>query len=105
MELMVFPGQFARRSEFYYQLGQLSGAGLGLIASLEQLRRNPPARSYRQPLENTIAEIRDGFTFTESLQRKGHWLPAFDLALLHAGEQSGRLDMCFRLLADYYKER
>jgi type IV pilus assembly protein PilC len=32
-------------------------------------------------------------------------LPAFDIALLQAGEQSGRLEACFRLLADYYRDR
>ena len=105
MALMVLPSQFARRAEFYYQLGQLSGAGLGLIAALEQLARNPPSRSYREPIKRTVADIRDGFTLTEALERKGRWLPQFDLALLYAGEQSGRLDMCFRLLADYYQER
>ena len=40
----------------------------------------------------------------ESLHRLG-WLPAFDLALIEAGERSGRIDACFRLLADYYEER
>jgi type II secretory pathway component PulF len=50
-------------------------------------------------------ELSEGFTFTESLQRLGSWLPAFDIALLHAGEQSGRLDACLRLLANYYEDR
>ena len=35
----------------------------------------------------------------------GQWLPSFDLALIEAGEQSGRLDACFKLLALYYSER
>jgi type II secretory pathway component PulF len=105
MSLMFLPGQFARRGEFYYQLGQLTGAGLGLIAALEQLRRQPPDRSYRKPIGTLLQHISDGYTFSESAQRVGHWLPAFDLALLMAGEQSGRLDTCFRLLADYYNDR
>jgi type IV pilus assembly protein PilC len=29
----------------------------------------------------------------------------FDTALIEAGERSGRLDACFRMLADYYSER
>ena len=32
-------------------------------------------------------------------------MPDFDLALLHAGEHSGRLDVCFRLLSKYYSGR
>ena len=32
-------------------------------------------------------------------------MPAFDVALIQAGEHSGRLDACFKLLAGYYRER
>jgi len=99
------PGQFARRADFYHQLAQLTAAGLGLIQSLQQLERHPPSSSYRAPIRGLLAGISQGYTFTESLTRLGRWLPEFDLALLHAGEQSGRLDQCFRLLADYYSGR
>src|SRR5262249_1722374 len=57
------------------------------------------------PLQSLTGELAQGFTLTESLHRLGSWLPAFDIALVHAGEQSGRLDACFRLLSDYYSER
>jgi len=105
MPLDFLTAQFARRAEFYHQLGALTGAGLGLTRGLETLQRNPPARSYRRPISRVIENIGHGFTFTESLRRVGQWLPAFDIALLQAGEQSGRLDSCFRLLADYYRDR
>ena len=105
MPLEFTPAQFARRSEFYHQLGALTGAGLGLIRGLEQLKRNPPARSYRQPIGRLLQELEHGFSFTEAVQRQGRWLPSFDIALLQAGEQSGRLETCLKLLADYYRER
>src|SRR5438128_990157 len=105
MPLDFTPGQFARRAEFYHQLGALSGAGLGLIRGLETLHRNPPSRSYRQPIQRVLDQLGRGSTFTESLSRAGQWLPGFDIAVLQAGEQSGRLDACFRLLADYYRDR
>jgi len=103
--LVLTPGQLSRRAEFYHQLGQLTGAGLGLIRSLEQLQRAPPSRSYREPLQRLLRELAAGSTLAESLVRVGDWLPDFDVALLHAGEQSGRLEQCFRLLMDYYQER
>jgi len=103
--LLLTPGQFARRSEFYHQLGQLTSAGLGLIRALEQLQRSPPDYSYRIPIRRLLKTLAEGFTFTESLRRMGPWLPAFDIALLQAGEHSGRLETCFRLLADYYTDR
>ena len=105
MPLIVTPGQFSRRAEFYQQLAQFTSAGIGLVPALEQLQRNSPARSYQAPIQRTLAELAQGSTFSESLQRTDQWLPAFDLALLQAGESSGRLDACFRLLADYYQDR
>src|SRR5436309_910832 len=105
MPLDFMPGQFARRAEFYHQLGALTGAGLGLVRGLETLKRNPPARSYREPINRALEQLAHGYTFTESLQRVGHWLPGFDIALLQAGEKSGRLEACFSLLADYYRDR
>jgi len=105
MPLTFTPAQFRRRSEFYYQLAQLTSAGVTLPSALDQLRRNPPARSYRLPIISLLRDLEGGFTFSDSVQRLGSWLPGFDQALLHAGEKSGRLDVCFRLLADYYGER
>ena len=86
-------------------MAQLTGAGLGLTAGLEQLERHPPARSYRRPIAQLRQQLASGSTFTESLRQLGSWLPDFDISLLHAGEQSGRLDACLRLLAEYYNDR
>ncbi|HOX55936.1 MAG TPA: type II secretion system F family protein [Candidatus Paceibacterota bacterium] len=105
MPLIITPGQLSRRADFYHQLGQLTGAGFGLVQALGQLQRSPPDRSYRQPIGRLLEEIAGGCTLTDALQRCGHWLPAFDTALLRAGEHSGRLDSCFRLLANYYTDR
>jgi type IV pilus assembly protein PilC len=105
MSLIITPGQLSERAGFYQQLAQFTSAGIGLVPALEHLKRSPPARSYRAPLRMLLSEISSGFTFTEALNRLGHWLPAFDIALLQAGEHSGRLDACFRLLTDYYTSR
>ncbi len=99
------PRQLAQRAEFYHQLGQLTGAGLGILRTLEQISRHPPGRSYVKPVRQVLAEISTGITFTEALKGLGSWLPAFDVAVLHAGEQSGRLDTCFKLLAEHYGNR
>src|SRR5258706_2576487 len=105
MPLIVTRGHSTQRAEFYHQLSKLTGAGLGLIYALEHLKRNPPAPSYRRPIQQLLEQLGHGYTFNEALQRIGQWLPAFDVALLQAGEQSGRLEACFRLLADYYTDR
>ena len=105
MGLIISPGQLTQRAEFYHQLSQLTGAGLGLMQALNQLEQNPPGRSYRRPLRVAVQQLSEGYTFTESLRRLGSWLPAFDIALIQAGEQSGRLDASFLLLSNYYQDR
>jgi len=105
MSLLITPRQFAQRAEFYHQLAQLVSAGIGVLPALEQLQRHPPARSFREPLRQLVAELVQGRTFAESLRQLGAWFPEFDIALIDAGERSGRLDGCFRLLANYYDDR
>jgi type II secretory pathway component PulF len=105
MPLIVTPRQLNLRGELYHQLGALLSAGLPLLTALETLRKNPPARSFRKPLAALIDHLEHGSTFAEAMLQAGQWLPSFDIALLQAGEQSGRLDACFKLLASYYKER
>ena len=105
MPLLFTPRQLTHRAEFYHQLGQLTSAGIGVIAILERLQQRPPAASYREPLQRVLQYLSSGSTLTESLENAGRWLPLFDTALLMAGEKSGRLDACFRLLSDYYTDR
>jgi type IV pilus assembly protein PilC len=105
MPIIITPRQLHQRAEFYHQLGQLTAAGIGLPAALEHLRRNPPSRSYAKPVGDVLQRLTQGYTFSESLRGLGSWLPEFDVALLQAGEHSGRLDNCLRLLADYYTDR
>lgn len=105
MPLIFTPRQFALRAHFYQQFGQLLSAGLPLINALETMARNPPAESFRKPLQQMVEQLKQGTTVSESVQHLGHWMPPFDIALVEAGEHSGRLDTVFKQLAAYYTER
>ena len=105
MSLIVTPGKLVQRAELYHQLASLMAAGVDVIHALDLIGRSPPSILYRRPLADISARIRAGATLAESLLRLGAWVPTFDLALIQAAEQSGRLPECFRLLADYYNER
>lgn len=102
MSLLLTPRQFTLRGQFYQQMGQMLGAGVSVLNTLDMLGRSPPARSYREPIQQIRLEISQGATLTEAMRGLGRWMPMFDLALVQAGEQSGRLDAVFRLLAGYY---
>jgi type IV pilus assembly protein PilC len=103
--LLLTPGQFARQAELYHQLYACTSAGLGLVRALQHLRANPPAPALRPVLEQVLEGVNQGRPFAESLRRANPPPPVFDLALLEAGEQSGRLDACFKLLSDFYQHR
>jgi type II secretory pathway component PulF len=105
MSLVVTPGKLSQLSEFYHQLGTMLSAGVTILQTLEQLYRAPPARSLRAPIRNVLTLLAEGATFSEAMAQNRGWLPSFDLALIEAGEQSGRLDACCRLLADHYRQR
>jgi type II secretory pathway component PulF len=105
MAALIFPGQLARRADFYHQLSSLTAAGVPIIQALEGVRNNPPSRSYRKPLTQIIDHLNHGSTFAEAIAALGNWMPPFDLALFSAGERSGRLDRCMALLAEYYREQ
>jgi type II secretory pathway component PulF len=103
MALLITPRQHSDRAQLYHQLSQLTAAGIGLPQAIEIQQRSPPTRSFRQPLSVVTQRLIEGATFSDAIQSTGSWLPAFDAALLHAGEQSGRLPTCFRLLAEHYE--
>ncbi|HWD93609.1 MAG TPA: type II secretion system F family protein [Verrucomicrobiae bacterium] len=105
MPLIVTPSELRRRADFYHQLQQLTAAGLGIVRSVDQLKRNAPSRAYRAKTEELARHLERGQPFGESLRAISNWLPELDVTLIEAGEKSGRLDRCFRMLGDYYAER
>ena len=105
MAIIVTSSRLAAFADFYRRLAQLTVAGVPLILALKNIRQHPPARDFRVPLDRTLSELEDGATFSQAIQRRAGWLPTFDIALLEAGEQSGRLDKSMGLLADFYAER
>lgn len=105
MSLIVTPRQLTHRAELYQQLASLLSAGVGMVQALEILLRSPPTASFRGSLSRLLRGVTEGGTLSESMLALGRWSPSFDLALVQAAEQSGRLPESFRLLANYYSER
>jgi type II secretory pathway component PulF len=105
MPLIITPRQLNQRAELYHQLGIMITAGLTIHKALEHLQSHPPSLDLRAPITKLLEQLDQGHTVSESLLRGGKWIPSFDLALIDAGERSGRLDACFKLLAVYYRER
>ena len=102
---MVTPAELNRRSQLYSQLASMIAAGLPLQQSLEIAGRDSSLRSSRLTIQKLLVHLREGHTFTDSMKRVKGWLPEFDITMLSVGEQTGRLDTSFKLLARYYAAR
>jgi type IV pilus assembly protein PilC len=102
---MFTPGQLNRRAQLYDQLGSMIVAGVPLTQALEMASRNASLGSSRKLIRALIVHLQEGFTFADSMKKVSGWLPEFDVALLSAGEESGRLDSTFKLLARHYTMR
>jgi type IV pilus assembly protein PilC len=105
MPLIISPRQLTQRAQFYQQLSQLTAAGIPIINALDMLARNPPTYSYRAPTEQLVQLLKNGATVSEAMVQLGNWVPPFDIALVRAGETSGRLDAIFKLLGKSYEDR
>jgi type II secretory pathway component PulF len=118
---MVTPGQLNRRAAFFEQLAAMISAGVPLTKAMEMAGRNRSIGVSTKVIQQLTRHLHEGHTFTDAMQlvsgqkqsgvevtlkpSKEYWLPDFDIALLSAGEESGRLDTTFRLLARYYASR
>jgi type II secretory pathway component PulF len=80
-------------------------AGVPLVKALEMASASPSIRSSRKTCLELVQHLQSGLTFSDSMTRVQGWLPEFDIALLSVGESSGRLDVSFKLLGNYYATR
>src|SRR5580692_8692808 len=103
---MIFtPRQLNRRAELYYQLGSMITAGVPLISALQTVGSRRGMGVSKKAMTAIVDHLKNGLSFSDSMQRVPGWLPEFDEALLTAGEYSGKLDGSFKLLANHYATR
>lgn len=102
--MIATPGRLNLRADWCLQLATMLQAGVTLPAALDTARSSLPRSQDRSRLQRAAAALAQGSTFAEALQAGGPWLPEFDLAIIKAGEDSGRLDVSLGLLAEVYRD-
>ncbi|MBM3848053.1 MAG: hypothetical protein FJ405_17420 [Verrucomicrobia bacterium] len=103
--MILTPGELDRRSNLYRELGQMTESGLTLPRALETISRHANRPHVRTAVTQILRALNEGNSLSTALLAAGNWLPMFDIALLGAGEQSGRLPACFLKLSSFYEER
>ncbi len=104
MGLIFLPTQLEHRGEFYHQTGCMMSAGVTVIKALEMQALSPPSPALKKPIQTLLAALEEGATFHEAISL-GKWMTSFDIGLLKAGEESGRLDATCTLLGRFYSSR
>ncbi|MFM1768692.1 MAG: hypothetical protein RJA22_1221 [Verrucomicrobiota bacterium] len=105
MPLFPTPGQLASRADFYHQLSQLTGAGLGMLQVLEHQVRHPSDPSLAAALPRLLAHLENGATLGDAFRSAGPAFTPFEVSLVDSGERSGRLPEVFGSLAADYLSR
>ena len=77
-------------------------AGISLLRVFEFFRESHKG-SMRRVLNGMSEALNQGRTLSEAMEDHPHLFARFDRTLIGAAEQSGNLDMCFAMLAEWYE--
>lgn len=86
------------------QLAALLRAGLPLLQALQMLSRTQTHSGVVHLLERLHVDLENGMSLTAALARQGSVFGALYVALIEAGEASGRLDVMLERLADHLEK-
>ncbi|TSC72954.1 MAG: Pilin bioproteinis protein [Parcubacteria group bacterium Gr01-1014_70] len=93
----------AEKLMFTRNLGVMIGAGLALTRALETLERQTKSNSFKTVIHDVVEHISKGETFSESISKHPRVFSKLFVAMISAGESSGKLDEALTILASQLK--
>ena len=91
----------ATLAQFYRELATLVGAGMTLIQALHIVEENTSNPSLRWAVRSVVPGIERGQRLSENMRRFPQAFSPLAVAIVAAGEASGKLEEMLRTLADY----
>jgi len=88
---------------FFFNLEQLTGAGVPLLDSLSDLRDTMSDPSFREVIANIIESIEGGKKLSQAMAQHPDAFDKIFISLTHAGEESGRLPEVFKHISESLK--
>lgn len=88
---------------FSRQYAIMINSGMSLLACLECLRTQPYSAFFKNILDVIYEDVRGGMMLSEAFNKHENVFPNFFRSMIYVGEVSGKLDMVFTSLADYYE--
>ncbi|MES1983276.1 MAG: type II secretion system F family protein [Pseudomonadota bacterium] len=88
---------------FFFNLEQLSSAGVPLLDSLADLRDSMDAAQFHSVISSMVEAIQDGATLSQAMAQHPRAFDQVLVSLIAAGEASGRLELMFRQITNSLK--
>ena len=88
---------------FCRQISIMLNAGIPILASLDNLRKQSYSSYFRSILQVVYEDVKAGEMLSAALDKHNKVFPNFFRSMVHVGEASGRLETVFVSLADYYE--
>ena len=92
----------AQRANLYYKLATLVDAGIPLLRALEAAAEGETG-SARKALVEVRQSVAKGTSLAEAMGCHRSVFGEFDRVLIDAADTSGRLEECFKMLADWHQ--
>jgi len=88
---------------FFFNLEQLTRAGVPLLESLADLRDTMNDHRFREIIANLVETIEGGRKLSQSMEQHPDAFDKIFISLVHAGEESGRLPEIFQHITESLK--
>jgi type IV pilus assembly protein PilC len=88
---------------FYFNLEQLTSAGVPLLECLADLRDSMEEPIFREIIANLVQSIEGGKKLSQAMAQHPNAFDKISISLTHAGEESGKLGQIFKHLTESLK--
>lgn len=90
-------------TSFCRQFAIMLNTHVPLLECIDILKNQPFSSYFRKILEVMYDDVKGGMLLSEALEKHAKVFPDFFRSMTYVGEMSGRLDVVFNALADYYE--
>jgi len=88
---------------FCRQYSIMINSGMSILSAVEVLKTQPYSKFLKSILEVIYDDVKGGMMLSEAFNKHDKVFPEFFRSMIYVGEISGKLDIVFNSLADYYE--
>ena len=95
--------KLAELTNFCRQYAIMVNSGMSIISCLDLLRGQPYSKFFKGILDVIYEDVKSGIMLSDALDSHNNVFPDFFRSMIRVGEVSGKLELVFTSLADYYE--